>query len=57
VRNVKLLKKFLMNLTLTVVYPENGFRFNVLSNVSQQILSIFGDFVYKYGDRSLPLRW
>ena len=56
-RNVKLLKKFLMNLTLTVVYPENGFRFNVLSNVSQQILSIFGDFVYKYGDRSLPLRW
>jgi len=56
-KNVKLLKKFLINLTLTVVYPKKRFRFTVLSNVSPQILSIFGDFVWKYGDKSLDLRW
>jgi len=57
VKNVKLLKKFLINLTETVVYPEKGFRFHVLSNVSPQILCIFGDFVWKYRDKSLSLRW
>jgi len=57
VKNVKLLKKYLINLTETVVYPEKGFRFHILSNVSPQILSILGDFVYKYRDKSLSLRW
>jgi transposase len=27
VKNVKLLKKFLINLTVTIAYPKNGFRF------------------------------
>jgi len=57
VKNVKLLKKFLINLTLTVVYPKNRFKFTVLSNVSEQVLSIFGNFVWKYKDKSLDLRW
>lgn len=57
VKNVKLLKKFLNNLTLTIVYPENRFRFQVLSNISEEILSILGDFIYKYEDKSLDLRW
>ncbi len=57
VKNVKLLKKFLINLTLTVVYPKNGFKFSILSNVSPPILSIFGDFVWKFEDKSLDLRW
>jgi len=57
VKNVKLLKKFLINLTLTIVYPRNKFKFTVLSNVSPQILSIFGDFVWKFADKSLDLRW
>lgn len=57
VKNVKLLKKSLINLTLTGVYPENGFRFFILSNVSPQILNIFGDFVRNYEDKSLNLRW
>jgi len=57
VKNVKLLKKSLINLSLTVVYPPNGFRFHILSNVSPQILAIFGDFVWKYDDKSLNLRW
>lgn len=56
-KNVKLLKKFLINLTLTVVYPKNRFKFTVLSNISPQILSIFGDFVWKYEDKGLDLRW
>jgi transposase len=51
------LANFLINLTLTIVYPPNRFRFTVLSNVSPQILSIFGDFVWKFEDKSLDLRW
>lgn len=57
VTNAKLLKKFLISLTLTVVYPKNGFRFTVLSNVSGQILALLGDFVWRYEDKSLALRW
>ena len=56
VKNVKLLKKFLINLSLTVVYPPDGFKFHILSNVSLQILAIFGDFVWKYDDKSLNLK-
>jgi transposase len=57
VKNLKLLKKFLNNLTLTVVYPKNRFRFTVLSNISEEISSILGDFIHKYEDKSLDLRW
>lgn len=57
VKNVKLLKKYLNNLTLTVVYPKNRFRFTVLANVSKEIKSILGDFIHKYDDKSLELRW
>lgn len=57
VKNLKLLKKYLNNLTLTVVYPPNRFKFSVLSNISEEILMILGDFVHKYEDKSLNLRW
>jgi len=57
VKNLKLLKKFLNNLTLTVVYPQNRFRFSVLANISEEILALLGDFIYKYEDKSLELRW
>lgn len=57
VKNVKLLKKYLNNLTLTVVYPPNTFKFHILSNVSDEIKSILGDFVQRYEDKSLKLRW
>lgn len=56
-KNVKLLKKQLINLTLTTVYPENRFKFTVLSNVSPEIRGLFGDFVYKWRDKSLKMRW
>ncbi len=57
VKNVKLLKKFLNNLTLTVVYPRSRFRFTVLANESEEIRSILGDWLDKYRDKSLELRW
>ena len=57
IKNVKLLKKFLINLTLTVVYPKNRFRFTILSNISPQVRSLFDDFLDKYQDKSLDLRW
>ena len=56
-KNVKLLKKQLINLTLTVVYPPNRFKFTVLSNVSPEIVGLFGDFLRRYEDKSLNLRW
>lgn len=55
--NVKCLKKSLINLSLTVVYPEKGFRFSILSNVSDKILQLLGDFVWNYEDKSLYMRW
>lgn len=56
-KNVKLLKKYLMNLTLTVIYPKNRFRLRVVSNISPPIHAIFGGFVHRYGDKNLGLRW
>lgn len=57
VKNLKLLKKYLNNLTLTVIYPPNRFKFTALSNISEEIKSILGDFIHKYEDKSLDLRW
>jgi transposase len=57
IRNVKLLKKFLSNLTVAFVYPEKGFRFHIIANISDEIWSILGDYIDKYRDKSLELRW
>ncbi len=57
VRNGKLLKNFLLNLTVAVVYPERGFQFRLLANVGEEIRSIFGVFIDRYRDKSLELRW
>ena len=40
VKNLKLLKKFLNNLTVTIFYARNGLRNSVLSNYSREIRSI-----------------
>jgi len=37
VKNLKLLKKFLNNLTVTIIYNKNGLRNRVLSNFSEEI--------------------
>jgi transposase len=57
VKNVKLLKKYLDKLTVTIVYPPKGFKFHLLSNISEEIRSILGDYIQKYRDKSLDLRW
>jgi len=57
IRNVKLLKKFLSNLTVAFVYPQKGFRFHIIANISDEIRSILGDYIDKYRDKSLELRW
>jgi transposase len=40
VKNLKLLKKFLNNLTLTIIYRKNNLRETVLSNFSEEIKAI-----------------
>lgn len=40
VKNLKLLKKFLNNLTVTIFYAKNGLRNSVLSNFSREIRAI-----------------
>ena len=55
--NVKCLKKSLINLSLTVVYPDSGFRFSIMSNVSDKIIQFLGEFVWIYEDKSLKMRW
>jgi transposase len=57
IKNVKLLKKYLMKLTVTIVYPENSFKFHVVSNISKEIRSILGNYIDKYQDKSLKIRW
>ncbi len=56
-KNVKLLKKSLINLTVTIVKPQNAFKFTVVSNISAEIRAIFGDFLDRYGTKDLNLRW
>ena len=56
-KNFKLLKKYLGNLTLTVIYPQNAFRIRIVSNLSQPIKAVLGDFPLRYGDKNLNLRW
>ena len=57
VSNLKLLKKYICNLTLTVVYPKNAFKIEFLSNNSAETRALFGDYLKKYKDTSLDLRW
>jgi transposase len=53
VKNVKLLKKYLMNLTVTVIYYPNRPKVRVFSNISEEIVSVLGNFVEKYRKRTL----
>lgn len=57
VKNVKLLKKYLNNLTVTVIYPKKALQLRLLSNISPVTEAIFGRFIYRYGITSPELRW
>ncbi len=54
---ISFLINFLINLTITVVYLKYGFRYSILSNVTTQILGIFGEFLYNFEDKSVNLKW
>lgn len=57
VKNTKLLKKYLRKLTLVIIYPPVGFKFQVLANICPEIEAILGDFIKKYREKELPNRW
>src|SRR3989338_4578659 len=48
VKNGKLLKKYINNLTVTIIYYPNMPKVKIISNFSEDIRSILGDFVEKY---------
>lgn len=50
VKNLKVLKKYLNNLTVCIIYPKNWFRMVVISNFSDEMRALFGDFIRKYGE-------
>jgi transposase len=57
VKNVKVLKKYLMNLTLTIVYPEFGYAIRIISNYLPELQPFLGDFIKKYGSLEPPNCW
>lgn len=57
VKNTKLLKKYLRKLTLVIIYPPTGFKFQVLANVCPEIDAILGDFIKKYREKEILNRW
>jgi transposase len=57
VKNLKVLKNYLTNLTLTIVYPSFGYGIRIISNYSPELRVILGDFVKRYGNLEAPNRW
>jgi transposase len=57
VKNLKILKKYLTNLTLTIVYPAFGYAVRIISNFSPELEPILGDFVKRYGNLKAPDHW
>jgi len=54
-KNLKLLKKKLNSLTLTVIYDKSVFKFSVLSNVTAEIKGILGDSLKNFTEK--PPDW
>ncbi len=53
VKNGKLLKKYINNLTVTIIYYPNRPKVKIISNFSEEIRSILGDFLEKYRKNQL----
>ncbi len=41
----------------TVVYHRSDFRLHITRNITLQITDISGDFIRRYEDKTLKLRW
>jgi len=50
VKNLKLHKKYLMNLTLSIFYPKNYFKLSLISNFSVEMKALFGNYLRKFGE-------
>ena len=57
VKNLKVLKNYLTNLTLTIVYPLFGYGIKIISNFSSELQPILGDFIQKFGSLKPPDYW
>lgn len=57
VKNLKVLKTYLTNLTFTIIYHSFGYPVNIISNFSPKIHTILGDFIKKYGNLEAPNHW
>jgi len=55
VKNLKVLKKYLNNLTVSVIYPKGWFKMEVITNFSAELVALFGDFLKKYGQIELQI--
>lgn len=53
VKNLKLLKKYLTNLTLSVIYRKQGGKSSFVCNFSEDLRAFFGGFLQKYVRTSL----
>src|SRR3989338_6558604 len=54
-KNLKLLKKKINSLTLTVIYVKSAFKFSVLSNVTDEVREILGDSLKDFSEK--PPDW
>jgi transposase len=57
VKNLKVLKNYLTNLTLTIVYPSFRYGIKIISNFSPELQPILGDFIQKFGSLKPPDYW
>jgi len=57
VKNLTVLKKYLTNLTLTIIYPSFGYPVKIISDFSQELHPILGDFVRRYCNLEVPNLW
>ncbi|MEK6893557.1 MAG: hypothetical protein AABX07_05115, partial [Nanoarchaeota archaeon] len=54
-KNLKLLKKTLNSLTLTIIYDKSVFKFSVLSNITDEIKRVLGDSLKEFSEK--PPDW
>lgn len=55
-KNLKLHKKYLMNLTLSTIYPKNYLKLSLISNYSAEMKALFGDFIKRFGQIDVEIQ-
>jgi len=57
VKNLEVLKKYLTNVTRTIVYLPFGYAIRIISTFSQELHPILGDFVRRYANLEVTNLW